>query len=53
VTDKGPLGSAEERVSLNIRSSSSRSQTSVLVLDKKFPDQGLAETREELVFIHN
>lgn len=44
MSNESPLGGTEEGVGLDIRSSSSRAKSAVLVLDKKFPNQGFAQT---------
>lgn len=45
VAEQRPLCSAEERCSLDIRSTSARSQSSCLVLDQKLANKRLAEAR--------
>lgn len=43
VAQERPLGGAEERCSLNVRSASTGSESSSLVLDEQFANQRLAE----------
>lgn len=44
MADQSPLGRSEKGVHLDVGSASPGAQAAVLVFDKQFADQGLAET---------
>lgn len=48
VSNQSPLGSSEEGMHLDIRSSSASAQATVLIFDEQLANQGLAETRRLL-----
>ena len=39
MTEKGPLGTAEERMGLNVRCTGAGSYSTEFIFDKKFADQ--------------
>ncbi len=50
MSDQGPLGGPEERMSLDIRRTGAGSEPAVLILDEQLPDEGLAKAS---VFVSN